>query len=49
LYEGFLDPDNRKDFPWEKIDKNNEVKPDYHHEKKVFNHLKKIIRTRKEI
>ncbi|MBU0764307.1 MAG: hypothetical protein KJ607_05685 [Bacteroidetes bacterium] len=27
--EGYFDPDNRKDFPWHKIDKNNEVKNEY--------------------
>jgi glycosidase len=44
--EGGGDPDNRRDFPWEKIDNNNEVLPKYAFEKEVFEHTKLLIKLR---
>ncbi len=44
--EGGPDPDNRRDFEWEKIGSDYEVKPSYAREREIFNHTKKLIRLR---
>ena len=46
--EGGGDPDNRRDFEWEKIGPDNEVKPDYPLEKEIFDHTRKLISLRRE-
>lgn len=45
--EGCFDPDNRRDFPWNKIDSENEVKNEYPFERNIFDHLKKLIQIRR--
>src|SRR4030043_816839 len=46
--EGYADPDNRRDMPWEIFDENLEPKAEYPLQKDVFQHTKKLIRIRKE-
>lgn len=46
--EGGGDPDNRRDFEWEKFGPNNEVKPEYTLEKEIFDHTRKLISLRRE-
>lgn len=46
--EGFGDPENRKDFEWDKIDESQNVKDDFKIEKDIFEHTRKMIRIRKE-
>jgi alpha-amylase len=46
--DGGYDPDNRKDFEWDKITPNNDVRPEYTLEKEIFDHTRKLIRLRKE-
>jgi alpha-amylase len=46
--EGGSDPDNRRDFPWNKIGSDNEVLPQYKIEKEVFDYTKKLIKLRKK-
>lgn len=46
--QGGYDPDNRRDFEWEKIGTNNDVKPEYALELEIFEHTKKLIKLRKE-
>jgi glycosidase len=45
--EGRNDPDNRRDFPWEKFDDKLEVKKEYPYEKDIFDHIRKLIEMRK--
>lgn len=45
--EGGPDPDNRKDFMWEKIGPDNGVRPEYALEKEIFDHTKKLIGLRR--
>ena len=42
------DPDNRRDLEWFKLDENYEVLPAFINEKKVFDHLRKLIQIRKK-
>lgn len=44
--EGNKDPDNRRDMPWKNFDNNNIPKETY--QKEIFEHLKKLIKIRKE-
>ncbi|OPY15440.1 MAG: Beta/alpha-amylase precursor [Syntrophus sp. PtaB.Bin001] len=46
--EGNSDPDNRRDFPWEKLNAENEVKEEYPFEKEIYDHTRKLISIRKE-
>ncbi len=46
--EGFSDPDNRKDFEWDKFDENYTLKDEYAFEKDIFEHTCKLIKIRKE-
>jgi glycosidase len=46
--EGGADPDNRRDFEWEKIGPDGAVKDEYPIEKAVFEHTRQLIRLRKE-
>lgn len=45
--EGGSDPDNRRDFPWQKIGNNNEVRPQFNYEKEVFDLTRQLINLRK--
>jgi len=45
--EGNSDPDNRRDFPWEKLDSDYEVKEEYPFEKEIYDHTRKLIRIRR--
>jgi len=44
--EGYQDPDNRRDMPWERFDK--DLEPKDAREKELFNHLKSLIKIRRE-
>lgn len=46
--QGYHDPDNRRDFPWEIFDKNYEVKSKYKLEKELFKLTRALIKIRKE-
>jgi glycosidase len=46
--QGGPDPDNRKDFEWEKFNSNNDVLPKYKIERELFEHTRKLIKIRKE-
>lgn len=46
--EGLYDPDNRKDFEWEKFDQNYNVKDEFVFEKEIFEHTCKLIKIKKE-
>lgn len=46
--EGSYDPDNRRDFEWEKFDKNYNVKNEFPIEKEIFEHTCKLIQLRKQ-
>jgi len=45
--EGKSDPDNRRDFPWEKLNSDYEVKEEYPVEKELYDHTRKLIRIRR--
>jgi len=45
--EGHSDPDNRRDFPWEKLNADYEVKTEYSHEKEIYDHTRKMISIRR--
>jgi glycosidase len=45
--EGNQDPDNRRDFPWEKLNPDHEVKDEYPLEKEIYVHTRKLIRIRR--
>ncbi|OPY15652.1 MAG: Beta/alpha-amylase precursor [Syntrophus sp. PtaU1.Bin005] len=45
--EGRSDPDNRRDFPWGKLDKDYEVKEAYPFEKEIYDHTRNMIRIRR--
>ena len=45
--QGRADPDNRRDFEWHKLDAQNEAKPEYRHEKAIYDHLRHLIRLRR--
>ena len=44
--EGNQDPDNRRDFPWGKLNPDHEVKEEYPLEKEIYDHTRKLIRIR---
>lgn len=46
--EGSHDPDNRRDFEWEKFNENYEVKKEFPIEKEIFEHTCKLIQLRKQ-
>jgi glycosidase len=46
--EGGADPENRRDFEWDKIAEDGSVKDAFPIEKAVFEHTRKLIRLRKE-
>jgi len=46
--QGFQDPDNRRDFCWEKIDEQNSVKKEFVYEREIFEHTRKLIDIRKK-
>jgi glycosidase len=45
--EGNSDPDNRRDFPWEKLNSEYEVKEEYPFEKEIYDHIRNVIRIRR--
>jgi glycosidase len=45
--EGGYDPDNRRDFEWNKINANNQVDSSFPLEKDIFEHTQKLIQLRK--
>jgi len=45
--EGKSDPDNRRDFPWEKLNSDHEVKVEYPVEKEIYDHTRKLISIRR--
>ena len=45
--QGGCDPDNRRDLEWFKLDENYEVLSTFTNEKKVFDHLRRLIHIRK--
>lgn len=45
--QGLTDPDNRRDFNWNIFDENYAIKEEFEVEKKVFNHIQKLIQIRK--
>jgi alpha-amylase len=45
--EGNSDPDNRRDFPWDKLNANHEVKEEYPFEKEIYDHTRKLISIRR--
>ena len=45
--QGYQDPDNRNDFPWEIFTKTNQVKKDYQHQKEIFELCCSLIELRK--
>jgi alpha-amylase len=45
--EGGSDPDNRRDFEWNKFDKNYDVKPEFAIEKNIFEFTKSLIKIRR--
>ncbi len=45
--EGHSDPDNRRDFPWEKLNADYEVKTEYSHEREIYDHTRKLISIRR--
>lgn len=46
--QGHGDPDNRRDFEWEKLDERYEVRPGFPHEKAIYDHLRHLVRIRRE-
>ena len=46
--EGYKDPDNRKDMPWEIFGDQNAPFSKYKSEREIFDHTKKLIEIRKE-